>query len=421
MPPRAALLAAAALAVAPVAAGNGILVLWPDGAGHSHSDASQHAGLGFGGQLLGYLNLGESIGEVDLATDPLTGKTWAAVALLRGGFALVDASDPAKPVLVSKTITRGYGADVKLSDDAGTVLMSLQGFGGSACTLFAGDVVPPRPSRGTCGLQVWDASDKAEPRFLWTLPSSSGGSHMLDFEVLHGVATLAMAAQGTPQSVPFAVLLGDRTPMTVGRADTGFVHDVTLRLDPLEPSRSLAFVANWDSGVRVYDITDPSRPALLGHWVPPPGSGGRIHTVMPMALEGRRIVVAEQENFGQDVVSKLFFLDATDLGNIVLLGTWQNPDGKMANEGFVRWSTHNFNIVDGKLYLAHYHGGVLVLDVSSLAKLAAPPILANVLPAMPPVAGAFGSDVPLTWDAVPHGGVVWATDINTGLYAYSVG
>lgn len=410
------LLLALSLASAPLVAGNNVSVLWPDGSGHVHGDPLQHAGLGFGMTLLSYLSLGQSIGEVDVKTDPVTGKTWVLVALLNGGFALVDGSDPANPVLASKAAGGGYGADAKLADDTNTVFLSLQG-GGQGCDLpqDLNPLMVPIPRKLQCGAQVWDTSDKTKPAFLVTLPSSTGGSHMMDYEVLNGVPTIAMAAQGSPNSVPIAVVGANKVPVSVGRAEAGSNHDVTLTMDPLMPGRALGLVANAYSGVRVFDITAPSLPLELGHWTPSPAR--YVHTVMLTVVEGKRILVAEEESFsGGSIPSQLYFLDATDFGNMQLLRTWTNPDGKLPC-CFVRWSTHDFNIQDGKLYLAHYHGGVLVLDISTLAKVASPPLLANYLPAKPRVSGAFSSDIPYTWDALPHKGVVWATDINTGLYA----
>lgn len=432
MAPRPALPLAALLLTAAAGAATTPLALWPDGSGHVHSDFTQHAAVGFGTTLKGYLSLGEAIGEVDVKTGG-DGKVWVLVALLNGGFAIVDGTDPSAPVLVSKARGGGYGADAKWADDTNTAYMSLQGFSGdAACNPPLAGMYTSVPRQLQCGIQIWDTSNKAAPAFVATLPTGSSGSHMMDYEVLNGLPTVASAAQGQPNGVPIGTWHNNRELRMVGRADAGFNHDVTLRSDPVDNLlglRSLAIVSNWDEGVRIYDITNPSdmlnaqQPPVIGHWQLPQGSGGHIHTTMPTSVEGKRVIVTQQENFGQSVVSKMWVLDATDYSNIKIIGTWQNPDGKLANNGFVRWSTHNLNIDDGKVYLAHYHGGLLVFDIGTLAKATqpgGPPLLANFLPAKPRVSGSFGSDVPYTWEAYPHRGVVWVTDINTGLYAVTV-
>lgn len=413
---RLALLALAGLlVVSAVAAGNTLTPLWPDGTGHNHADPLQHANVGFGMELLSYTSIGDAIGEVDVAKDA-TGKTWVLAARLSGGFALIDGTNPSAPVLVSKTnAASAYGADAKISDDSNTVFMSLQGGSGQSCQFADMPVFPMLPRRDTCGVQLWDTTDKANPRFLGVVPSSSGGSHMMDYEVLNGVPYIAMAAQGSPSGIPIAAVAGNKVGANVGRAEAGSNHDVTLAMDPLMPGRALAVVANAGSGVRVYDITNPTLPMELGQWLP--GRSHYMHTVMITAVEGKRVIAAAEECFfGGGIPCTLWFIDATDFGNMQLLGKWQNPDGKTPS-AFVRWSVHNFNIDDGKLYLAHYHGGVVVLDVSTLANLANPPLVANYLPAKPRVSGSFSSDVPYTWDAVPADGVVWLGDINTGVYA----
>lgn len=403
-----------ALTVSSFGLGQAPFALWPDGAGHDHANPAQHQGLGFGMTRVSYLDLGQTIGEVDVAHDA-AGKTWVLVALLDGGFALVDGTDPASPVLASKSSGGGgYGADAKISPDSNTVYLSLQG-GGQGCD-FA-DLLPFLPRKVQCGIQVWDSANKAAPVFLGTWLTSTAGSHMADVETMNGLTFLSGAAQGSPGGNPIGIALGGKVPLTVSRLSTGFTHDITLRADPLDSSRPMAFVANWGSGVTIWDLSVPAEPVRVGTIAPPAGSGGNIHTVMPFALEGRRIVAFQSENFGQNVVSKVYFVDATDLAAPVLLGSWGNPDGKMANNGFVRWSTHNFNVADGKLYLGHYHGGVVVLDVSTLAKLANPPLLGNLLPLGTSHGCPFGCDQPYVWDAVPDAGVVWLGDINTGLHA----
>jgi hypothetical protein len=413
---RLALLAVLGLLAAASAAagGNAPQALWPDGAGHVHSDHHQHAGLGFGMELVSHTNIGQAIGEVDVAKDA-TGKTWILVAMLSGGFALVDGTDPANPVLVSKVQAgSAYGADAKISDDSTTVFMSLQG-GGANCDIGDLPVVPMLPRKMNCGAQLWDTTNKASPTFLGTQVSSTGGSHMMDYEVMNGIPTIAMAGQGAPGGQPIAHVLGNKVSVGVGRLEVGGNHDVTLAMDPLMPGRALAIVANAYSGVRVFDITAAAAPILLGEWRP--AGSHYMHTVMLTTVEGKRVIAAAEECFGGgSVPCTIWFLDATDYGNMQLLGQWRNPDGRTPS-AFVRWSAHNFNIADGKLYMGHYHGGVVVLDVSTLAKLANPPLVGNYLPAKPRVSGSFSSDVPYVWDAYPVDGVVWVSDINTGLYA----
>jgi hypothetical protein len=282
-------------------------------------------------------------------------------------------------------------------------------------------------------VQVWDVTVKNMPVFVATIPSSSFGSHMTDFKVLNGLPVLAMAAMGDHSGPVLAV---GHVPVIVSRPATGFMHDMTLTTDPLDPSRSLLVVANWNDGVRVFDITNPMQPTLLGRWVMPPGSGGRVHTVMMTEVEDRRIIVATQENSWQDVVSEAFFLDATDFSDIQLIGAWSNPQGHRSLQGF-RWSTHNINILGDRLAMAHYHGGIVIFDISSLENLANQVVLGNFVPTGLPSQdtlvpfvhpGEYGgahdhgsadshAEVPFTWEVLEHDGVFWLTDIYTGLYA----
>lgn len=392
------------------------LALWPDGSGHVHSDPAQHAPLGFGMTLLGHVNVGQSIGEVDVKTDA-AGKTWVLAAMLSGGFALIDGTDPANPVLVKKVqAISAYGADAKLSDDASVVYLGLNSGGGS-CDISTLPAVPMVPQKRPCGIQVWDATVKDNPQFLGHLVTSSAGSHMIDYEVLNGMPTLA-GVSGYNSAPPgmIAVAPLDRLAVGVGALDAGSMHDVTLTMDPQQPGRALALTADgYRNSITVWDITNPADPVSLGTWRDP--NLDYVHTVHMTVIEGKRVIAASEECFlGAAQVCNVWFIDASDYGNMATLGKWGNPDAR-ASGGCCRWSTHNFEFADGKLFLGHYHGGVVVLDVSTLADLANPPMLGNFLASKPRVGGSFSSDVPYTWDAVPHDGVVWASDVNTGVYA----
>jgi hypothetical protein len=89
-------------------------------------------------------------------------------------------------------------------------------------------------------------------------------------------------------------------------------------------------------------------------------------------------------------------LDATDLGSIQKMGQWRNPDLKP--EGGLTFSTHDLNVRDGKVYLAHYHGGVVVLGVRTLVEASNPPLLAWLLPTGTKYTS---SSAPQTWASTP--------------------
>ena len=177
-------------------------------------------------------------------------------------------------------------------------------------------------------------------------------------------------------------------------------------------------VSFWDRGVWVVDVRDPAQPRTLGTWAGEDALlwDGKAHTTMATLLDGRRVVVTVPEYAS---IPAVFVLDATDYAAMRLLGEWQpHADGDYGDDPRL-FSTHNFQVVEGKLYMAMYHGGVWVLDLRDPARIE---VLAYHLPGAPeggtppggpgPCAGC----VPDTWDVVVHKGYVLAVDIPTGLH-----
>ena len=78
------------------------------------------------------------------------------------------------------------------------------------------------------------------------------------------------------------------------------------------------------------------------------------------------------------------------------------------------FSLHNFQIVDGKVYIAMGHGGVWVVDISTPEKQSNPVPLGSYYPHEPRRDGESYSIYP--WDVVVHDGYMLTAEGNTGLY-----
>lgn len=394
---RAALAAFLLLAlVAPAVPANGPTALWPDGPGHSHSDMAQHAGYGSGLDQVAQVKVRDgTVGEVDAVGDLAVVAHWTGGA----GLSTIDIGDPANPRRLGGISLPGTGTDAKLLPDGQRAIVSTQGGG---CRPFSAG-----PMATGCGLNLVDVSNPAAPRLLWGAGTSNRGVHMFDVASIGPVPFVFAVDQGDVVHVQVLAVVGP-TLVPVGAFTTDdpstYIHDVTVRPDPVVPGRMLAYVAAWDQGVWIYDVTVPSAAVLLGSWDPP--EANNIHTVMPAFVEGRLLVVAAPE-----YLNTVHILDATDPTSIVKVGAWRFPDLKP--EGGSTWSTHDFNVRDGKVYLAHYHGGVVVLGLRTMAEAASPPLLAWRLPAGVKYGG---STAPNTWDALPIGdGYVLAGDISLGV------
>jgi hypothetical protein len=165
--------------------------------------------------------------------------------------------------------------------------------------------------------------------------------------------------------------------------------------------------------------------------------GGAIHTAMAGLVDVRsesrkvgdpaggvtqkRILVSVPEYADVPAVT---FVDATDYANMKAIGVWAPKTAEEWGDAARTFSTHNFQFIGGKVYLAMYHGGVWVIDVSTPEKLAHPEAAGFFLPSEPRPAslptpglpGGFGNG-PSVWDVLVKDGVILATDMPSGLYS----
>ncbi len=151
-----------------------------------------------------------------------------------------------------------------------------------------------------------------------------------------------------------------------------------------------------------------------------------MHTVQAAVLDdGTRRIVLVPEVFSDaeaEVIAPLWVLDGSDLDNIELLGTWKNP-GDHGSE-LLRFSVHNFQYLDPYVALAHYHGGVWLLEIQKDNDGIVIEPAAYHVPANDPDRAMSGiyhgvynmMDAPTVWDVVVHKGTMFATDVNSGLY-----
>lgn len=318
---------------------------------------------------------------------------------------ILDVHDPTNIVEVA-TFNNGHSVeDVKVSADCQWMFLG-NDEEGSNPQVHELDLPAPLPV-GEGGFYVVDISDPTNP----TQVSSLGvgprrGPHMVYYHNTSSGRELVFGANADIAIAEFDRASGTLTELARYQADLvtafnrdpqvfdvlyqGWAHDMFVMEDPVA-NTTLMFVANWDAGLRIVDLADPSNPVELGGWNDfPDGHEGNLHTVATEWIGDRRITVGTVE-VGFAVVggyhyamgtdrSILYVWDTTDPANIVLLGEWENPNGEPSGRDNVPGesvsSTHNFQLEQGRVYLAHYALGVFVLDVSTHELQAAPKLLA---------------------------------------------
>lgn len=319
---------------------------------------------------------------------------------------IVDVSDVAAPTLVGSFTAPASIEDVKVSDDCQWLFIGNDEEGSNPEVHDQG--LPTGAPVGDGGFYVVDVSDPSAPALVSSLGvGPRRGPHMVYYHNTTAGQELVFGANADISINAFNRASGtltelsryqanivtefNRDPQVVDALYQGWAHDMFVMEDPVE-DRTMVYVANWDAGLRILDLSDPSNPVELDGWNAfPDGHEGNLHTVATQWIGDRRITVGTVE-VGFYVVggyhyamgtdrSILYVWDTTDATDIQLIGTWENPAGEPAGrdapvvgEGIT--STHNFQLEDGRVYLAHYGLGVFVLDVSTPDNQAAPKLLA---------------------------------------------
>ena len=417
---------------------------------HDHASFEDHALATASMSLVGHTPMGEDgkpysyIGEMDTF-----GNLTVVQVLGRGstpGFVVLDVSDPANPTPIGRAeMPWSYVVDVKWSPDGKSVFAASQkGAGaGRASTSKPLTDDPATALISQNGFTQWDMTDPAKPVAVAGGLAEPMGCHMVSVKEVGGtlyvfcvanvVTVYAYAGGGAWQQVAAMGPGSDHGADRVLDESLGCLpgtcallsaepHDITVQPDPLDESRLIASVSYWDFGIRFYDVSDPRDPALLGAWAGDAAKRyeGNAHGTALTVLDGKRVAVVGPELLG-DTVPALYVLDVSDWASPTLVGEWL-PPGEHPSHGLTL-TTHQFQLVDGKVYLAYNHAGVWVLDLARIVAAdyaddpARPEVLGYYLPHEkvelydPEIAA-----VPNTWDVNVKDGRIYASDRYTGFY-----
>jgi hypothetical protein len=293
------------------------------------------------------------------------------------------------------------------------------------------------------GVHIIDISDKAHPKWMGFTPITPDGPHSITYAKINNrhilfqsVYAFAYAYGGVdvPQqqrlviteldtSVPgvasLRTLAEYRHPLAVGLGK--MPHDVSIQVHPLT-GKTLAYVAYWDLGVVILDVTDPAKPTLVSTYSDfGPAKYGEIHMAraFPQLIGGKHVTAAEPEIGAQPDSGYLTFFDTTDPAKPTYLSSWKIPGNIPSDGGSL--GPHYFDVRDGQLVMASYHAGFWVVDVSTPENLVHPRSVGfsevNATgpggAAVPVVGGGSGTDS--AFDAWWDGDHVVAGDSRGGL------
>lgn len=208
-----------------------------------------------------------------------------------------------------------------------------------------------------------------------------------------------------------------------------FPHDARVQVHPAD-GRTYLYVAYWDKGVRILDISDlpdvtdmPSPEASfalpeVGAWTQfAPSSRSNIHLAMPFdeTIVGRHITVTEPEIISADETGYITFLDTTDPTapeKACPESYWTLPGDLVVQN--LQFSPHNFDTFDGKVALAHNHAGLWILDVHNEENLCAPKSVGVWMDVHQ--RAETPRHQPYVWGVIERDGLLFVAEESSGLY-----
>lgn len=420
------------------------------GEGHDHKSREQH-NVSWNMELVGWNPIAPSVAELGRYNQVVVEGTRAYVT----AYALANNTPSGLAIF---NLTNDTPALVATLETPDVTVIDVHATPDGKYAILAGHrdnrVALPAPIANTCsgtpgvnvcapfvpnGVVLVDVSDETAPVVAATWASPPSGAHTAKilqhddgsyyvfiasygFSYLNRLASHVeiLRVEDTPlgtRLTPVAEFFPQQPSGNDGVTST-FVHDMFVEKHPVT-EQTLMWVAYWDGGVVIADVTDPTNPAQLAAWTEFDAAlYGNIHFARPVGMVGERHITFAAPEFGSaEHAGEAYVLDTTDPAAPVLLTNWVLP-GNPLNDGGYRFSPHNFDPYGTKLVYAHYHGGVWVLDVSTPET---PVVKGYTFPIVPDGEPAFNSteDAPLVWAAEwGPDGTIYASDIGTGLYRY---
>jgi hypothetical protein len=378
------------------------------------------------------------------------------------GVAVVDATDPSDPVMVSRLVNpAGTSAEDVVVYEAESGPLAGRDIAAAGIQVCGGSRFDESFFRG---IMLWDVTDPENPVELGRLSTGCCTRGLHEFEVEHRADLGRTFAYATVPASEYAEasspsgfrdrqgrgdfrlidITDPRAPVAV--SDWGVIHDAGGPLGPgqgcdpdavfghgAEPSGDgkLVFVAYWDSGFVALDVTNPANPVLTGDTDYQPNEDGDAHS--SMYDDDRELLFSADEDFckrsGPGIEPGYGYLriwdysgvrDAavTEAEQIGEFRTRRSVTGGPTGSG--DYTIHNPWLVGTDVYISWYSDGVRVVDAANPrapreVAFFVPPAGQN--PVKPSQRGVL-SQTPQVWGVVVDEatGLVYASDMNTGLW-----
>ncbi len=320
------------------------------------------------------------------------------------GLVIFDVRDIENPSYVSAIrLDAGFEADIEVSDDGNWAFWETQRIPGAGIP----DPMDPTALPGALpyGIHIVDISDKQNPQWAGFTPVTPNGPHSISYANIGGedyvfasvyswqyigtsVGTPPIAPPGMQRMVIYRLDASGPVAQLVEVAsyidpdavhanpvmpeDERMPHDVSISVHPVT-NRTYAYIAYWNLGVVIVDVTDPANPTRVGSATDfglAPTREIHMARQSERTIDGKVIVVTEPEISGQETTGYMSAIDVTDPTDPKFVSNWRIPGNATSNGG--GWGPHYFDFRDGRVVMASYGAGFWVYDMHDADNLARP-------------------------------------------------
>lgn len=314
--------------------------------------------------------------------------TWGANQLK-----VLDVTDPTRPVQTDSILVDARLInDHMVNEDKTFAVMTREGASGRAN-----------------GIVLLDTTTPAHPTILSEFTETvTAGVHCVYIVGDH----VYLTNDGTRDM--HVISVADRkNPKEVGRWSSGsedrYLHDIWIE-------KGIAYLSYWDDGLILLDVGNgikggsPEKPVEISRIAYPEGNTHNAIRLGNYVFTGDEIF-PRSWNPESPVEARGFVhvIDVSDIEHPREVAKYEVPEA----------GAHNFWIEDEILYMGYYQAGVRAIDVSGdlrgdLYRQGREYAFFKPTGATPET--AVVPNTPMTWGAVLHKGLVYATDFNSGLW-----
>lgn len=287
----------------------------------------------------------------------------------------------------------------------------------------------------SAGLAVLDISRRDAPREIAFLPTPGVGVHRMTFwEAPYAYVTgsddgfldqflliVDLSEPSRPREVGRwwypgqHVAAGEPLSWRPATGHHGGAHERRVALHHALVRGARAYCGWWDAGLVVLDVSDPSRPSLVGQLdFAANEESGATHTALPVPGRDLLVVTDEQTADGPDSPTRhVRLVDISDDAHPHLVSRFPVPEGDFSARGG-RFGPHNLHemrpgsLVDSEtIYLTYFSAGIRAVNIADPSR---PREVAYFVPSAPPGRAAIQmNDLVVTRD-----GLIFATDRYAG-------